>query len=218
MKKLKEIEKKKITDILAAISLMIAAICASVLIVLNFTPLYVIAVDIFEIARYSGYKEDAIIENYRALIAYNQIFGPEKLEFDGLAMSNEGRIHFEEVKEIFVFFQIVALVVIPFGLIVTITKVRRGRWGFLKLAGLITIIFPIVLGGAIGLNWEWAFVTFHEIAFDNDYWIFNPITDPVINILPEDFFMLSATMIVLLIFAFAGGMLGLYRILKRKAA
>ena len=49
------------------------------------------------------------------------------------------------------------------------------------------------------MNWEWCFVTFHHIAFDNDYWIFDYTTDPVINILPDTFFMHCAIMILAIV-------------------
>ena len=68
----------------------------------------------------------------------------------------------------------------------------------------------------MAVNWDWAFVTFHHIAFDNDYWIFDPATDPVYNILPDTFFLHCALLIL------AGVVLGsvvcglVYRKLRRK--
>jgi integral membrane protein (TIGR01906 family) len=47
------------------------------------------------------------------------------------------------------------------------------------------------------VNFSRAFVVFHEIAFSNDYWIFDPRIDPVIRILPEWFFMYAAFLILL---------------------
>ena len=40
----------------------------------------------------------------------------------------------------------------------------------------------------IVVNFEGSFVLFHKTMFNNDYWIFDPNLDPVINILPEEFF------------------------------
>ena len=36
----------------------------------------------------------------------------------------------------------------------------------------------------------------HKIFFRNDYWLFNPATDPIIKILPDTFFMHCGMMIV----------------------
>ncbi|MDK7326346.1 lipoprotein intramolecular transacylase Lit, partial [Lactobacillus mulieris] len=32
------------------------------------------------------------------------------------------------------------------------------------------------------------FVTFHHMIFHNNNWLFNPLTDPIINVLTEGFF------------------------------
>ncbi len=49
---------------------------------------------------------------------------------------------------------------------------------------------PLLLTVPILLNFEKSFIIFHKLLFRNDYWIFNPDLDPVINILPEEFFSL----------------------------
>lgn len=68
----------------------------------------------------------------------------------------------------------------------------------MKLAGILTLIVPSICGILVAVNWERAFVLFHEIAFSNDYWLFDPVTDPVILILPDTFFLHCAVMILLL--------------------
>ncbi len=49
---------------------------------------------------------------------------------------------------------------------------------------------PLLLTVPILLNFEKSFIIFHKLLFRNDYWVFNPNLDPVINILPEEFFSL----------------------------
>jgi len=51
---------------------------------------------------------------------------------------------------------------------------------FLSLALLVLVI---------AINWHHAFVVFHEIFFDNDYWILDPRIDLLINIVPYPFFI-----------------------------
>lgn len=48
---------------------------------------------------------------------------------------------------------------------------------------------PALLAIPIAINFNACFIMFHKIMFSNDYWIFNPEIDPVINMLPETFFM-----------------------------
>ena len=39
------------------------------------------------------------------------------------------------------------------------------------------------------MNWSKVFLTFHKIFFRNNYWMFDPASDPVILILPDAFFL-----------------------------
>jgi integral membrane protein (TIGR01906 family) len=43
------------------------------------------------------------------------------------------------------------------------------------------------------------FIKFHELFFSNDDWLFNPATDPIINVLPEQFFMYCFILFFILI-------------------
>ena len=69
----------------------------------------------------------------------------------------------------------------------------------------------------IAINFEKSFVLFHKLLFSNDYWVFDPEKDPIILMLPEEFFMHAACAILL--FILGGSILcySLYRYLvKRK--
>jgi integral membrane protein (TIGR01906 family) len=46
-----------------------------------------------------------------------------------------------------------------------------------------------ILVGIIAINWMEAWVIFHRIFFDNDYWILNPSMDLLVNIVPYPFFI-----------------------------
>lgn len=179
-----------------ALVLTLTIISVSVVFTLAFRPLYYLDISALDISEQSGYSEEEIRENYDVLIDYNMSLGKDKLEFPTLAMSEPGRIHFEEVRDIFNIFKYMAMagVVVSIGGIVFC--VRRKEYRYLKLTSILAVALPAVLGLLVALNWDWAFVTFHHIAFDNDYWIFDPLTDPVITILPDTFFMHCALMIL----------------------
>lgn len=212
-------EKKRnsrIPDIILAAVMMCAIISLSVVIVLNFRPLYYMDMKTLDIPGSSGYSAGEIRENYDALIDYNSMFFTGELEFPTLPQSEGGRIHFVEVKNIFVFFQKAALVTVILS-IAGIWLLRRERpKRYLKYAGILTLALPLFVGAAIAVNWNRAFVLFHELMFDNDYWLFDPVTDPVINILPDAFFMHCAVGIVGLVVVGAGVCLAGYGISKRR--
>ena len=45
------------------------------------------------------------------------------------------------------------------------------------------------------------FIGFHHVMFSNDYWLFDPATDPVILILPDAFFLHCALAILICVLA-----------------
>jgi len=51
------------------------------------------------------------------------------------------------------------------------------------------------LVGLIAINWHHAFVVFHEIFFDNDYWILDTNVDLLVNIVPYPFFIAASIFI-----------------------
>ena len=118
-----------------------------------------------------------------------------------LPMSVTGEIHFQEVKRIFDFMQIAGLLTMAASAILIIRGIRRNDLGWLRLSGVLGFVIPLVLGALAALNWERFFVTFHELFFDNDYWLFDPVTDPVINILPDTYFFHCAAGILILVAA-----------------
>ena len=178
---------------------MLLFISFSVAVTLNFRPLYYFDIQYLDIEAYSGLEEEVIRKNYDVLIDYNSMFYDGELEFPSLVMSESGRIHFQEVKNIFVGLQYLLIVDFLVCAALLAYKIRKKSFAFLKLAGIVTIVVPAALGGLIAWNWDWVFVTFHQIAFNNDYWIFNAVTDPVITILPDTFFMHCALLILLLV-------------------
>ncbi|MCC8138314.1 MAG: TIGR01906 family membrane protein [Clostridiales bacterium] len=191
--------------------------CLSVVLVLNLRCIYYFDIGYLDLESQTGYSEELIRENYDALIDYNLLTkGIKELEFPDFPMSDEAETHFKEVKQIFVAIQILCVVTGVLFLIFLIRKLLRRDYGCLKLISILTFLIPVGLGVYAFLNWETFFVQFHELFFNNDYWLFNPITDPVILILPDAFFGHCAAAILIVLFL--GGILcgGLYRLLTRK--
>ena len=204
-------------NIVLALALVLFIISAAVVITLNFRPLYYFDIDFLNIPAYSGLSREEIVQNYDVLIDYNSIFGPKTLEFPTLVMSESGRIHFEEVKVVFNFFEITAIVSGVLCAAGVIYRHYRKNSGYLLLAGILTVGIPAVLAVLIALNWDSVFILFHKIVFNNDYWIFDPVFDPVIMILPDTFFMHCALLILALVVLGSAVCLLLYGISRKKS-
>ena len=182
-------------NILISLCLALFIISASVTITLNFRPLYYHDISSLQIEETSGFSKKVIRENYDALIDYNQFFYSGKLKLT-LPMSREGKIHFEEVKRIFVGIEYLCVITLILSCFLIKRKIRSRNIDFLRSA---SILLPVIVGILCAFNWDAAFTLFHEIMFRNDYWIFDEATDPVIMILPDAFFLHCAVMIILLI-------------------
>lgn len=188
----------KIKQILTAIALTLCILSAAIVFTLNFRPLYYMDIHHFNLPENTGYPEEEIRENYDSLIDYNSFFYREELEFPTLTMSEEGRIHFVEVRRIFVFIQAVLLPLSLLGSILGILSLKKQKPAYLRLTSVLTLALPVILGALIAMNWDQFFVLFHKLFFNNDYWIFDADTDPIILLLPDGFFMHCALMILAL--------------------
>ena len=188
--------KNRFLSFISALILFLFIVSFAVTLTLNFKPLYYFDMEHLKISQYSGYSEDEIRANYDVLIDYNNFWGPKTLDFPTLSMSETGRIHFEEVKVIFVAFEVICIITFLLSVASVFYHRKHRSWKYLKYTSVITIAIPVIIAVFIGLCWDKVFVIFHKIFFNNDYWIFSPVTDPVINILPDTFFMHCAIMII----------------------
>ena len=189
-------------------------ISASAVFTLNFRPLYYHDISSLNIEETSGYSENVIRENYDALIDYNSVFHRGSLDLS-LPMSREGWIHFQDVKRIFDVLQILCVLSLIGSLILGIRAWKQGYRGFLKSAAVLSVFLPVIAGMLIAFNWDNAFILFHELMFSNDYWLFDERTDPVIDILPDEFFLHCALLIILLILS-ASLIMGLIYLRQKK--
>lgn len=190
-------------DVFLSIMLMIFIISFAVVFTVFFKQLYYFDINYLNIDLSSGMSIETIKENYNVLIDYQSIFYQGALKLPDFVMSTSGRIHFQEVK---VIFETIQITMIVSGLIVVpmvIKRLKEKEYRFFKLAGMLTIVIPAMLGFVVALDFDSAFVLFHKIVFRNDFWIFDYRSDPVIRILPETFFMHCFILIVAIVIILA---------------
>lgn len=213
-----ENKKRKITvsNILLALIGTLFIFCASVYLVLNIRQIYYFDIDFLKIEEEVGLDDWIIRENYDILIDYNLITKQaEELKFPSFSMSDAGRIHFEEVRRIFFAIQYAGAASLLLFAAGFAYKACRRDFESLKLMAVFSVVIPLTVGTAIAVGWQKVFVIFHELVFQNDYWIFDPVTDPVINILPDEFFFHCAAAILLFILIGSAASGILYRVLTQ---
>ena len=189
----------KITDVFIGVIFTLLFISIAVVITINFRPLYYFDIDHLRIADSSGLTKEVIRENYDALIDYSSPFYNEELRFPTLAASESGLFHFTEVKNIFTGFYILGAITLAFGVVIIVQKHKNKDFSYLLVTSVTAIVLPSLLALFLSIDFDRTFVIFHKLFFNNDYWLFDPATDPVITILPDTFFMHCAIMIIVLV-------------------
>lgn len=174
---------------------------------LNTTIVYRYAINKYELNNYTGLSTEILMDNYKRMIYYVQNPFNNDLVFNKLPMSNFGKIHFFEVKRIFIALYIISItfiIIMVFKIITNRNKELRKRLikSFNNSVNIIALIL-IAVSVMVAINFDKTFYYFHKIFFRNDYWIFDQIADPIINALPEEFFMIQLILIISVLVIFA---------------
>lgn len=207
---------KRLLNILTSFSLAIFIISGSIILGLKCKSLYYYDVKKLNISAMSGFSEDEIKQNYDYLIDYNLNKNVGEFHLPTIEYSREGKIHFEEVRNIFqvikkVFY--ISGIISAFGIILSI---KNKNIRFLNMTSIMTILLPIITAIPLVINFNYFFIKFHEAVFSNDYWIFDPNIDPVINMLPQDVFFHIGILILAIVLIISILLQMSYRILNKR--
>lgn len=157
--------------------------------------LYAGNLDAWDLPARSGMAREEILLNYNALMDWCSPLHQEALALPTLPMSAGGAQHFAECKVLFNGVLLLSALSLPLLAGLAVFALRRRAAGVLWGAGCVSLGLPVLVLGAVALDFDRAFVLFHQIFFGNDLWLFDWRTDPVILILPEDYFLLCAVVI-----------------------
>ncbi|MBG9981024.1 TIGR01906 family membrane protein [Facklamia sp. DSM 111018] len=144
-------------------------------------------------------SEQELMVNYDAILTYLVSPNKTQLEMPDFSSSAAGLQHFEEVKFLVQLVLMIAIIslVVSFVLMILLKKGRR-KIPFLKHWLNLAIVWPVFAIIALLLAFDQVFVWFHQVFFRNDLWLFDPVADPVIQVLPQGFFMIIFLITVIL--------------------
>ncbi len=155
---------------------------------------YRVDVDALNIPASSGYTREVALRNYDAVMEFLAPFSDAEFSLPDLAFSETGAFHFEECRAIFN--GVYAAGAASLALLVLVALKMRGRGGgWLRLSAAVTLAVPCALLAAVAVDFDRAFVLFHKVFFNNDFWYFDSATDPIILLLPQTFFLHCALVI-----------------------
>lgn len=207
---------KKILNMIISISLAMFIISGSVILGLKCKSIYYKDVSKLNISSMSGLSEDEIKLNYDYLIDYNLNDFVGEFKLPTIKFSNEGKIHFEEVRNIFQFIKKIFYISFVISLVGIIFNIKNRNIKFLKYSSIMTILLPIITSIPVMINFNYFFIKFHQVVFSNDYWIFDPDIDPVIEILPQEVFLHIGLFILMIMLSISILLQIAYRLINKK--
>lgn len=191
--------------VLIAIAVCLFIISLSISVPILCRPLYFTHIDKLALTS-SGYSKEQIIDGYNALLDY-LTFRQDKFSIGAFAFSSAGVAHFNDCRLLFgidflvlttsSIFIIISLILKYLHLLKTF---RIGKRTSFFYGGLAAIILPIFVGPFASINFDKAFDFFHKILFPGEEnWVFDVFDDPIITVLPEEFFINCAIIIGIII-------------------
>ena len=187
---------------LFALVLVLLVLTAAIALPIYIRPFYYAHIGPMELSDWSGYSEGEIRGAYDAILDYLTLPGRE-FSSGAFPHSPEGAAHFADCKVLFDLNRNVLLLSALAAAILLLLR-KAGKTGPYRLlgrgadfwAGIFALALPLVLGSLAALDFDRAFVIFHKLFFPGkDNWIFDWRTDPIILVLPQDFFMHCALLI-----------------------
>jgi len=182
-------KKYKVRDFFGIPSIFLAILTLVISATILFIPLYQFTLIIHDIPQQVGMPFETIMDNYYVLIEYLHSPFISELNFPDFSSSESGLFHFYEVKRLF-FLNYGVLFVSGTGSIVYLRKLfKNNRFYVLTKPFQIAKWVPLILLIFLAVSFDTMFVIFHQLLFNNNAWVFNPQMDPIINVLPQQFFM-----------------------------
>ena len=204
--------KTKLLSILCAVCVVFFLLTVAIGLPIYIRPFYYAHIEAFDLPARSGYTAEEIRAAYDEVLDYLTLPGKE-FSTGVLPHSAEGKAHFEDCK---VLFDLNVSILIGSGLVLAVLFFMRKKWGPYRIgkhsapfwAAVLSVTAPIMIGCLAALDFDRAFVIFHSIFFPGKTnWVFDWYEDPIIRVLPQEFFMDCAILIGVGLITMAVGIL-----------
>lgn len=182
-------KKQRVLAFFGLVSLFLFLLTLAITITINFRPLYRFSIQRFDLLTISGLDQETLLKNFDQLMDFLNKPWITSMNLPDFPMSAAGYGHFVDVKYLFLLNYAVLLVTVIPAVAYLLYLKRNGRLWQLVRPFQWGMGVPVILGFLMAIGFDTFFVKFHELFFSNDDWLFDPATDPIINVLPEGFFM-----------------------------
>ena len=192
---------KKLLSVVTAIAVALALLTGAVAVPTLVRPIYYAHITALDLPEKSGMTQEEIIDAYDEVLDYCTGVTDE-FSAGILPFSTEGADHFKDCRQLFLldYWLFAASMAVLAAVIVYARKHRLHRflnrgpafWGATGLSAALLIV-----GTAAATNFDKAFTLFHTLFFPGkDNWVLYANVDPIIRILPEEFFRNCAIVIL----------------------
>lgn len=195
-------KKNKIFSVALIVVIAIFIVALSISLPILIRPFFYMQIDALELQETTGLERAEIVQAYNEMMDFCLGF---RSDFSAgvLPFSERGASHFADVRTLFILDFV--LVIVCGALLVTafilwkkkiLTPYRfKGRsapfWSVISIFSICAVI-----GISCAINFKATFIFFHKIFFPGKTnWTFNPRTDPIIRLLPNQFFSNCAVLI-----------------------
>lgn len=184
---------------LLSMYLITGSICLSVSFIIHNRLFYPLLIGPLKLVSNSGLSVTEILTNYNTLIDYCSPFFHGTLQFPTLPSSANALSHFAEVKAIFSAIDFLALSC-PFAALCFLNALSHNiQSRILKKTGRCLMAVPPYICLFLLFDFHTLFEKMHHVLFRNNDWIFRSDTDPIILLLPEQYFLCCGLAILALI-------------------
>ena len=197
--------KMKLVSVAVVILTALLIVSVGITLPILFRPFYYMQIDALELPESTGLTFSDIKVAYDEMMDFCIGLRPD-FSAGILRFSEEGASHFADVRTLFfIDFAIIGICTVSLAVIVIILKKKKlslykfhGRsapfWSVVSIGS-----FSALIGIACAINFKETFIFFHKIFFiGKTNWSFKPYKDPIIYLLPNQFFSNCA----IFIFAF----------------
>lgn len=149
-----------------------------------------LAIGWFKLTEMVDLSRETILSNYNHLLSYLMNPFHKVLTMPDFPSSKDGIKHFADVKGLFQLVQLVFVGTIAPTFYFWYQAIQNKTLFLYRRMYVMAALSPaLVAFFAFLVGFNAFFTLFHHVLFPGDStWLFNPATDPVINILPESFF------------------------------
>ena len=192
--------KTKARGVARAVLIALVILSGAIALPILCRPFFYMHIKPMDLEAMVGLTEEGVKTAYNEMMDYctgiTHTFSAGELPF-----SEEGASHFADVQKLFVLDLRVLVISCVLLLAILLWQGKKpvcllghtpGFWGAIGLGASFLII-----GGLAALDFNRAFVVFHKLFFPGkDNWLFDSRKDPIINMLPAEFFRNCAILIL----------------------